>query len=107
MSSYFNNRYQRTCVNGNYSEINKLTYGTDQGSIIGPLIFIIYVNDIFNIVSNPNDIIMNADDTLLMSEGRTISKSILQCQLKLDKIIEWCDKNKLTVTIKMYVYQFS
>ena len=78
ISSYFDNRYQRTCVNGNISEISKVTYGTAQGSIIGPLIFIIYVNDIFDTLSDPNDIIMYADDTLSMREGTTLSESLSQ-----------------------------
>ena len=100
ISSYFDNRYQRTRVDGNISEISKVTYGTAQGSIIGPLIFIIYVNDVFEILSDPNDIIMYADDTLLMSKGSTMSESISECQIKLDKLIKWCDKNKLSVNIK-------
>ena len=100
ISSYFNNRYQRTHVDGNISEISKVTYGTAQGSIIGPLIFIIYVNDIFDILTDQNEIIMYADDTLLMSEGPTILESISRCQVKLDKLIAWCDANKLSVNIK-------
>ena len=40
ISSYFNNRYQRTKVDGHISKLNKVTYGTAQGSILGPLIFI-------------------------------------------------------------------
>ena len=58
------------------------------------------MNDIFEILPDPNDIIMYADDTLLMSEGNTMSESIAKCQIKLDKLIKWCDKNKLSVYIK-------
>ena len=47
MSSYINNRYQCTKVNGYTSTKLKLTYGTAQGSIRGPLLFILYVNDLF------------------------------------------------------------
>ena len=100
ISSYFDNRYQRTCIDGQSSDISKVTYGTAQGSIIGPLIFIIYVNDIFDLLVDQNDIIMYADDTLLMSAGSTMLESIFQCQNKLDKLIAWCDINKLSVNIK-------
>ena len=100
ISSYFNNRYQRTHVGGNISEISKVTYGTAQGSITGPLIFIIYVNDIFDTLVDQNDIIMYADDTLLMSESPTMTESISRCQNKLDKLIARCNANKLSVNIK-------
>ena len=43
------------------------TYGTAQGSILGSLIFIIYVNDLFNELSLKDNVIMYADDTLLAS----------------------------------------
>ena len=47
MKSYMYSRKQTTTVNGFKSLIADVTYGTAQGSIIGPLIFILYVNDIF------------------------------------------------------------
>ena len=100
ISSYFESRHQRTCVDGIFSDISKVTYGTNQGSIIGPLIFIIYVNDIFNLLNEKNEVIMYADGTLIMCEGSTILESNSRCQTKLDSLIQWCDKNKLSVNIK-------
>ena len=41
-------------------------YGTAQGSILGPLIFILYVNDIFELMEKDNSVFMYADDTLLI-----------------------------------------
>ena len=43
---------------------------------------------------------MYADDTLLTSSSSDLNESVSECQFKLDKIIRWCDKNKLTVNIK-------
>ena len=100
ISSYFENRYQSTVIDGNVSDMDKVTYGTAQGSILGPLIFIIYVNDLFNVIEQKENIIMYADDTLLMSSAETMAESILSCQKMLDNIMAWCDKNKLTVNIK-------
>ena len=100
ISSYFGNRYQRTNVDGCISSTSKVTYGTAQGSILGPLIFIIYVNDLFLEISDKKNIIMYADDTLLMSNSSDINESVSKCQAMLDRVILWCDKNKLTVNVK-------
>ena len=43
---------------------------------------------------------MYADDTLLMSSAKSSQDSISKCQMLLDKIAAWCDKNKLTINIK-------
>ena len=43
---------------------------------------------------------MYADDTLLMSSAKSMQKSVSTCQIMLDSIMSWCDKNKLTVNIK-------
>ena len=100
ITSYFGNRYQQTTVDGYTSNINKVTYGTAQGSILGPLIFIIYVNDLFLEIMDKQNIIMYADDTLLMSSSIDMNESVSKCQLMLDKVITWCDNNKLTVNVK-------
>ena len=100
ISSYFKNRYQTTVIDGNVSTVEKVTYGTAQGSILGPLIFIIYVNDLFNEINDKNNIIMYADDTLITSSSKSSRESVLSCQMMLDKIMAWCDKNKLTINIK-------
>ena len=100
ITSYFESRKQRTIIDGHTSNTSKVTYGTAQGSILGPLIFIIYVNDLFLEIVNKENIIMYADDTLLMSSSSDINESVSKCQSMLDAIIKWCDKNKLTVNIK-------
>ena len=63
MSSCINNRYQCIKINGHMSSKIKLTYGTDQGSILGQLLFILYVNDLLIEIENKKSVIMYADDT--------------------------------------------
>ena len=53
-SSYLSNRKQRTKVNNNLSNWNEVTTGVPQGSIFGPFIFNIYINDTFYLVEGEN-----------------------------------------------------
>ena len=62
--SYLTGRFQRVIVNGQASEWSSVTAGVPQGSVLGPLLFLIYINDIVNTVSHCK-IRMFADDTCL------------------------------------------
>ena len=62
-SDYLRNRCQRVVINGQSSSWGKICAGVPQGSVLGPLMFLIYINDIVNVVRS--NIIMFADDTSL------------------------------------------
>ena len=100
MSSYLESRRQYTIVNGSKSETGKVTYGIAQGSIVGPLIYILYANDVFQEFEDEKSISMYADDTLLSSKGTDVIECIQNGQDMLDKLIAWCDLNKLTINVK-------
>ena len=93
MRSYIDNRYQCTVVHGYTSTVQKLRYGTAQGSILGPLIFILYVNDLFKQIEKDKSILMYADDTLLINRGNNIHETISRSQDMLDKVVKWCRIN--------------
>ena len=97
MLEYMSNCKQTTAVNGNSSSQAQVTYGTAQGSILGPLIFILYVNDIFNSLGQDNSIHMYADDTLLMCEDSYIDNVTQKAQEIFQIMSSWCDANKLSV----------
>ena len=69
-ASYLQSRTQCCSINGYQSTLKKVTCGVPQGSIIGPLIFIIYINDLPAYVQDAN-ITMYADDTSLDKAIRT------------------------------------
>ena len=70
--SYLSGRTHVTCVNSVTSEPSRCTCGIPQGSILGPLLFIIYINDLPSFVKNV-EVCMYVDDTVLYTSSKQIS----------------------------------
>ena len=68
MQSYLLRRYQSTKVDGHVSKLSKVTQGITQGSIVRPLLSILYVNDLFQEITD-GEILMYTEDTLLSNTG--------------------------------------
>ena len=64
LKNYLSNRKQCTVANNIVSSYRNITYGVPQGSVLGPLLFLIYVNNLSNIIKN-SKISMYADDTVI------------------------------------------
>ena len=101
--SYLTNRTQYVYINDNQSEIKKITHGVPQGSILGPLLFIIYMND-FSSESKLLFSILFADDTTVILEGKTYTKLIETLNTELNHIERWLNANKLTINVKKTQY---
>ena len=99
MSNYISCRRQKTTVNGYDSPFENITFGTAQGSILGPLIFILYVKDLFLSLSEEATIYMYADDTLLLNKSNDINEVTVKAQNALTKMSKWCEANKLTINL--------
>ena len=90
MSSYLINRKQRVVVGGKFSEIVTLLAGVPQGSILGPLIFLLYINDLE--VSLESDVNLFADDTILINVYNNIVLAETTLNSDLIKIQNWAAK---------------
>ena len=88
VKSWLCNRQKRVVLDGSASADSPVISGVPQGTVLGPLIFLLYVNDISAKVSPQTSIKLFADECLLY---RTINSNAGERQLQqdLDTIIEW------------------
>ena len=101
--SYLNNRTQYVTYNNARSDIKTITHGVPQGSILGPLLFILYVND-FSRASSLLFSILFADDTSVFIEGECYTGVINILNKELNSICLWLKSNKLTLNVKKSHY---
>ena len=89
IKNWLNGRFQRVVINGNFSSWAEVKSGVPQGSVLGPILFIIFINDLGeNII---NRILKFADDT--KSYGRVDSQNEVQgLQRDLDDLADWATK---------------
>ena len=103
LASYLNNRKQYVDLNGEISAYLTVLCGVPQGSILGPKLFIIYINDICN-VSKILDLILFADDTNIFYTGNNIVELCKQLCVELDKLNIWFAVNKLSLNVSKTNY---
>ena len=63
LENYLKDRHQRVVINGETSSTLKVNSGVPQGSILGPILFVLFINDISDDLSEGTDIVLYADDT--------------------------------------------
>ena len=92
--SYLTGRLQRVRINSTYSPWNEILYGVPQGSILGPLLFSIYLADLF-LFCNETNIANYADDNSPFSCCKDIESVINQLQNDSKTLLTWFDNNRL------------
>ena len=102
MRSYLRGRKQRVKCGNHYSEYLNVVCGIPQGSTLGPLLFILYINDLPLLVNLST--ILFADDTCVISSNSDMSLLIYDINQKLNRINQWFISNKLTVNFSKTNY---
>ena len=89
-------RRQRVCINQTYSNWALVTSGVPQGSVLGPLLFLTYINDLgINIVRKMSKF---ADDTKLCHSARN-PDDIIELQEDINKLVEWANKWQMSFNV--------
>ena len=102
LTNYLFNRRQYVSIENTSSNEHTTNMGIPQGSILGPLLFLIYINDLPNVSKEFNTILF-ADDTTLSFKSNDLNSLIRHCNVELSKFFKWSCANKLSVnTDKTY-----
>ena len=100
-TSYLDGRIQRVVLDGEASKWLKVTSGVPQGSIIGPLLFLVFINDMPNFVSDSSTLALFADDAKCLRRIRS-TEHYLVLQSDIDKLTELSEICKLSFNIQKY-----
>jgi Reverse transcriptase (RNA-dependent DNA polymerase) len=94
-TNYFNTRSQTTKINKTLSSTCDICLGVPQGSVLGPLLFLLFINDLaFDTELNP---CLFADDTTVSSSGSDVNSLISAFNSKFVVLAEWVNHNQLVV----------
>ena len=93
LTSYVDNRKQYFMVNGHVSSNNAVVWGVPQGSVLGPLLFLLHINDLF-LSSNYLSFILFADDTNIFLRHKDLASLTRMVNQELSHVSSWFNANK-------------
>ena len=94
--SYLTNRRQYTVINGVNSELRTVSCGVPQGSVLGPLFFLLYINDLYKSIGHES-VRLYADDTAIITSNNNLDIAQQQAREMFTKLYHWCVANKLSI----------
>ena len=101
--SYLANRFQFTSVDNVHSSLLTVTCGVPQGSVLGPLLFLLYVNDIANAVPGES-VKLFADDTNLFLSCKDVDSLNQKANLCIRRLNDWFLANRLSINLDKTCY---
>ena len=103
LRNYMTNRHQLTNFNGVKSNLLSVLYGVPQGSVLGPLLFILYINDVIN-CSKHGHFVMFADDTNIFVAGNSEKEAYDKAKEVLKELDLYMLSNQLHINTEKCVY---
>ena len=95
--SYLNNRSQCVDINGQISSPRTINISVMQGSVLGPLLFLCFINDLH--CASELFTLLFADDTCCLASGKNLKDLIKYCNIEMQKIANWFSANQLAVNV--------
>lgn len=96
LTNYLSNRQQITLINGELSDMSTMICGVPQGSTLGPLLFILYINELPTFIKDVN-VKLYADDTVFFINVTEIKSANKIMNAAANRFNDWCSYNKLTI----------
>ena len=96
--SYLKNRTQRVNLPNTLSNSSPINHGVPQGSILGPLLFVIYINDL-SLHCHYSFVFKYADDTTVCASGKSVLDIHRSLSYDLLNIEKWCDNNRFAINL--------
>jgi len=104
-NSYLSNRMQSVKIAGATSSEKVITHGVPQGSVLGPLLFLLYINDLtINTRTQNIRLFLFADDTTLLIRHRNVDDLTALTNTELAHMSKWFDTNKLSLNVDKTKY---
>lgn len=98
IKSYLTQREQFVVIKGEESNMTEVTHGVPQGSVLGPLLYLLYVHSLSKLQMDA-EYATFADDTVLLYSDSNLQHLVQKVEMDLKQYTEWVDANRLTINI--------
>lgn len=103
LKSFLGDRKQIVRIGNSKSDVKTINIGVPQGSILGPILYLIYVNDLPHVLNNAHPVLF-ADDTVLLLSGADCDALVSDINAELDAVHGWLVTNRLTLNLDKTLY---